>query len=254
MVTHNAILYRNMTVIEVLSCLREDHRLAIEVGEADERVTLDLDTSIKQWHHAMGMDHTSPRYVGSGLNIQFGVSLSSQQWRTVLTPARRRKLGELCELIAAEARVPDITPSNILGKRCKLAGAFLALRKMLRKAGCGVEGLRPSTPVREFAVYGMPEIYRTLVRIKPSLQRQVQLKLRHEPVFEGAVLFLASVAFAVFAAAGSWLGLLFPVVFGLFVWTWRKSGKVADLPPRSVTFERIESFRELSLTLISEPC
>jgi hypothetical protein len=53
----------------------------------------------------------------------------------VLEPAEAPTLRELCEFIAQASVRPSIEPVSIMGTTCLNAGAFLAIRSLLRDAG-----------------------------------------------------------------------------------------------------------------------
>jgi hypothetical protein len=81
------------------------------------------------------------------LNGWFGLSLTRDQVREIATPAGRRTLREVCGYVAARAEVPAMEPVTVLGNECLSAGAFLAMRSVLARAGADVRHLAPSTPL-----------------------------------------------------------------------------------------------------------
>ena len=146
--------------------------------------------------------------------------------------------------------MPDIQARSVLGVPCKSAGLFLAIRSMIAERGFSVDGLRPSSGIAEYSASATPLIYEELVKLQPSLLSKSVCKYRHDPLIEATLLLIVSIVFAPFAFAGYWVGLFFPVFFGGFTWLWWKSSKLAAMPPKSVTFEDIGTFRELCLAIL----
>src|SRR3954451_23746353 len=65
----------------------------------------------------------------------------------ILHPVSEKTIGNLCDYVATRATSPVVRPIDIGGSQCLAAGAFLALRKVLRDAGEDVTDLHPSSPL-----------------------------------------------------------------------------------------------------------
>src|SRR5204862_7356009 len=85
--------------------------------------------------------------MGRILNRIFGTNVSKEEW-TEAMGAKDRTLGELCTFIATRARTIDLRPVTVLGHPSRAAGAFLAVRELLRKTGADVSDLRPSSSLQ----------------------------------------------------------------------------------------------------------
>jgi hypothetical protein len=70
-----------------------------------------------------------------------------EEWETDRFPPVRRTVGELCERIASAVEVVVPQPVTVLGRPCLSAGAFLAIRTLLAKAGADASAIAPSSPL-----------------------------------------------------------------------------------------------------------
>jgi hypothetical protein len=134
----------------ILAVTRDAYRQQCQYDpEAEPDVELTFETTIAEWRDAC--DLVDWRRLGHALDSQWKLGRSVAAWRAVLEPAEERTLGGVCEMIAQGAMRPSIEPLSIMGRTCFPAGAFLAIRSMLRDAGADVGSVRPSTPIAEFA-------------------------------------------------------------------------------------------------------
>jgi hypothetical protein len=139
-----------MTPDDVLEVFVESCRQDCAInGECDPEVSIHFDMTVSEWRDACDLLSNS-RKLGRALNEWFETDFSDSQWRSVLRPARRRTLRQVCELIATRAQRPVITPASVLGHECLTAGAFFTIREVLRRADFDVADLRPSTALSTF--------------------------------------------------------------------------------------------------------
>ena len=116
-------------------------------AEDMERQMPTFNTTIRQWCDDAMLDEWTP--LGTALNQTWGTKFTRKQWRQVLEPAREKTIRGVCELLATQARRPLIPPAIILGRECKSAGVFLAIRSLLIEAGAPAR-LRPSSSVEPY--------------------------------------------------------------------------------------------------------
>ena len=107
----------------------------------------------------------------------------------MLAPAGQRTLRGLCEFIAEGALRPAIEPLRILGGSCLPAGAFLAIRSMLREAGADADRVMPSTPLDEFARHYPGVFLGPISRLAPNTLPPVSMSTpEHDLPFVGCML------------------------------------------------------------------
>src|SRR5690348_416619 len=129
-------------------------------------VPLSFDTSIRSW---LGMfDAMTPRSFGRSLNETFGVQFSDESWSRVLTPVKQRTLGDVCDLLAQHARVTCVRPITLMGDTSASAGAFLAMRQILDRAGVDISDMRPSTELAPFLRSVPRTAFAELMRLAPG--------------------------------------------------------------------------------------
>ena len=96
------------------------------------------------------MDLVDTEDLGGAFNREFAMVLTGAQWRSILEPARKRSLGQLCTVIAMNGRIPVIRPFMVAGRSCWSAGAFLTLRTHMAQHGVPTEQLRPSSAIADY--------------------------------------------------------------------------------------------------------
>ncbi|HRZ47691.1 MAG TPA: hypothetical protein P5555_21160 [Candidatus Paceibacterota bacterium] len=131
----------------ILAGIQEEWRqgagLCGDAGEAPPTFA----ATVKQWREAMDLVCWSP--LGHALNKQWGTSFSQWEWFGVLVPAGEKNLGDVCRLLARQARRPKIPPAKLLGHECPEAGLVLAIRALLVRAGA-TPRLKPSTSLESY--------------------------------------------------------------------------------------------------------
>lgn len=234
-----------MTPSEVLTVFRAQHAFARELDLALPDIELTTKTTVRAWRDAM--DLLAGWTLGAALNEYFNIVCTPGEWEAVLEPARERRLADVCALIASRAEVPVIEAAEVLGVRCAKAGAFLAVREMLRRAGANVSELRPSSLLTQYSRDYWPRLYNDLTRTSPALVGRMVLVSRSDAahflagllLFAGALIFGALIAVKPLVGVAGTLGSLI-----LFVWVWRNSEKRQRVP-RCVDFKGMATFRDL---------
>ena len=136
---------RNMTPEEVLAVFRELQELNPWADE--ERI--DSETSVHDWQWVLYdvAAWNECRRSWKAVNELFNIAIPYRRWKATVKPMKERTVLQMCELIASVALIEDIRPVSVFGKKCKTAGAFLAVRNTLAKVGIDVSELRPSSPL-----------------------------------------------------------------------------------------------------------
>lgn len=146
----NSVEFVRPTPEHVLEVLRDWHRHDPIWGILTLKgPRLHMHTSVAEWRDECEL--VTWRRLGVGMNEAWKIDLSPDEWKQVLEPARTRTLQGVCELIAANASVSKPRSVTILGRKCKPAAAFLAIRRLLVDAGEAPESIAPSTPLSDIA-------------------------------------------------------------------------------------------------------
>lgn len=236
------------TPARVLAILQDQHRQRWTFGPfADDNVALTADRSVGWWMDTVGATYARP--LAAALNGLFGLDLPWAAWRPVLTPADRRTLGGVCDLIAAHATLPTVRPAHVLGVPCRSAGAFLTVRHLLAAAGADVRYVAPSTPVAFYARRYPAVFVADLGRLAPGALPTATA--RHKPVrrWAGGTMAVASLSsVAVFVtsrfvpAAAAWLAVTMPAAVAAALVL-----RLSDAEPEFVTFGDVRTFRDVAV-------
>lgn len=129
----------------LLAYFRACHRREATFGDADPDFELMPETTIEDWTFESFMP--VGRKLARGLEACWPAGRPWGEWKAVLEPRKERTLGGLCAFLAASgARRPAFEPIGFLGARpCAAAGAFAAVRSILRDAGADADAIEPST-------------------------------------------------------------------------------------------------------------
>ncbi len=157
---------RSMTAEEVLAVFRDEHQVFFGASGEDPDTLINFDMTVSDWRYELEL--LPWKRLGRALNGQFQIQLSVRQWKTVMVPGRSRTLREVCELIASQAKIPEMRSVTVLGRPCRPAGAFLALREGMRLAGLNVTKLRPSTPLAPLLKEHFAEIIPEVIKLAPG--------------------------------------------------------------------------------------
>lgn len=141
---------RPATPDDVLAVFRDWYRFQLEYDpEAEPDYIIEFGLTVSDWTNAC--DLVRPSKLGAALGKEFGVEAARNDWRQVLEPGKGRTLRDVCEFISGRGgRVATAESFRIFGCESGTAGAFIAIRSMLKEHGVDVAGLRPSSSVNEF--------------------------------------------------------------------------------------------------------
>lgn len=228
----------------VLKVFQDWHRQASAMFEADPEFELSFDSTIDEWRE--GYDLAEWKEFARAMNAFWEIEVPLREWKQCLTPARKRRVIDVCELIARHARVPTIRPLRILDRDCLPGGAFLTVKAMLKKAGADVEHLGPSTNLSKYATRFLSVFLGGVSQLAPGALPAIEADLR----FPGGTLGCAGIA--LFFVAVPFVGLLWPVAVplalgGMFFFL--KGCLKAATPPKPVTFGNLKTFKDLAKLL-----
>jgi hypothetical protein len=238
---------RAMTKDDVLNKIRDSYRFAQKLdSEAEPGYDLTFDTTIEDWRTAC--DLVRAKKLGRALNVWFGVHFSDIDWMATLEPAKTATLGGVCDLLASNAKMPDIKEFPILGSQCLSAGVFLTIRTALAEEGIPAEGIRPSTPLEPIARKHLGPLIQTVGGIAPDVLPVPEMPYRRSykicwwMFFVGLLMMLFGAFSTTLAFVGIGLavtGFAAAIVFGLFHQSFER-----------VSFPEMKTFRDLTEAII----
>jgi len=233
------IAMRPATPEYVLAVIRDAYQQQLQFDpEAEPGITLDFDSTVAEWRNAC--DLLAWKALGRALSIEWQFAATEQEWKRVLEPARRAKLGEVCGFIASRACRPEILPSRLLGGICAKGGTFLAIREILKNAGADVHILRPSSPVapylRQYPGVFLDALPRLAPNRLPPIKQHDRMRTYVLLAFVGGLLAASILShFKLFPLlAASVLLTLFALAYLVFG------------PPARAEFPGIVTFRDLA--------
>lgn len=134
---------------EVLEIFKEQHRLCSPLDiEADQWAAITAEMSIREWRWAN--DLVGWKELSKFLNQEFRLTIDENTWRQTLEPSKKRKLFEVCELIATYATKEYFQPKILFGQECLKASIFLTIKRNLKAKDVDVSGLRPSSSLSSY--------------------------------------------------------------------------------------------------------
>src|SRR5687768_120115 len=157
---------RPMTADDVFAVIIDLTRhAAVGPSATDEINSLNFDTPVGEWELCFvdGIDRAN---AAAGLNELFGTVIPEAEWQRVLEPTQT--LADVCALVARRAVMPVIEPLTVMGEESRAAGAFLAVRRILRDAGVDVAELRPSSLIGPYLKQKLDPVIPRLRRLAPG--------------------------------------------------------------------------------------
>lgn len=202
---------RPATPEDVLAVFRDLYRFQLEYDpEAEPDYIIEFGLTVSDWTNAC--DLVRPSKLGPALGKEFGVEATRADWRQLLEPGKKRTLRDVCDFISTRGgRFATTGSFRIFGSECSTAGAFLAIRSMLKEHGVDVTGLRPSSSVNEFIKNNKRHgaLMNTMCHLAPGILPDAVQRAENnilEKILAGALplgFLLVLAGFCV--AGGSWL-------------------------------------------------
>ncbi len=249
MFEHYEIRTVPMTPDDVLGVFIEWHRQqARSDPEADPDAVLSFEMTIAEW--SLACDLIPWRRLGPRLNVAFRTNFDEEDWRRVLTPARTRTPADVCALIATRARREVIEPLELLGRPCAAAGAFLAVREILRAEGADVSDLRPSTPLADYLRGHLGAFFDRIARLSPGTLPPPRADVPAHDVAVYVHLAGAASVLGSYCLGLGWRGTVAGAALALIGVV--AANCTARARPKSVSLGNLHTFRDLARTLTHE--
>ncbi len=231
----------------VFQAFADEYHQCVDLDEADVELKLDIATSISDWRDGLMDDFFSWRSFAHAMNRIWRMDRPLAEWRNVLLPTKDRTLGDVCQFIAKHGVRPAFRAASVLGPPCESAGAFLAVRELLREDGADVSMLSPSTPLAPYTRRHASTFFERIALLKLGGLPPVEVVNRPQSILCcGTMIGLALLGLG-HVFGNPWLvigAVLFLGVGILGIWF------VAFLiPPTSVSFHGLATFRDLATHL-----
>jgi hypothetical protein len=231
----------------VLAVLQDEHRQMCAMDDADASVQLTFDTTVAEWRDAILDDMSMWWEVGRALNAWWGIQCSHAEWRKVLRPARKKRLGDVCNLIAQHASRHIIRPAGLLGQNCREAGAFLTIRSLLIDDGAKVAEIMPSSLLAPIARQHLGLFLGPISRLAPGALPAVKV---HSPTHDAAfwLLIAALPALVVGGISNNPFATIAGVLSIVLAYVLAFATRMKF--PRAVEFGTLRTFRDLARVLV----
>jgi hypothetical protein len=137
------------TAEEILNIFKEQHRLCSPLDcETDPWAEITAEMTIREWRWANDLIGWKP--LSRFLNKEFRIDIPENTWYETLEPSKKRKLNDVCVLIANHALKDNYVPKKIFGEPYLKASVFLTIKKNLENKGVNVSELKPSSSLTEY--------------------------------------------------------------------------------------------------------
>ena len=188
----------------VLEALRASYRHQCSVDlDAEPDVELAFHTTVGAWRDACNLVDTCR--LADALNEDWELAIPAAEWRAVLEPPKSRTLRDVCDLIAAQASRLDVLSVGHFGASSRSAGAFLAVRSILIRAGADPALVRPSLPIADVARRFPTEFLGPISKLAPEGLPTVEVRMPLEGL--GTASFCVLLLGPAGVLAAGWLGL-----------------------------------------------
>jgi hypothetical protein len=185
------------------------------------------------------------------------VAISVAAWKAVLDPPESRTLREVCELIASHATQTEILSVGHFGTSSKAAGAFLAVRSLLLRAGADPRTVRPSLPIADATRHFPSTFLGPISKLAPTKLPTITIRT---PVVTAALVTVGVGLLGLFALpVAGWLGFAgWRTELGVFFTAVAALGHVSlwlanrFIRPAEVHFGTIVTFRDLAEVIAGE--
>jgi hypothetical protein len=238
----------------VLAVLQDEYRQNCALGEAlNESLVLSFDSTVSTW---LSQSDREPWPLWQAFNSEWSINFTKDEWRRVLTQRRKRRLREVCDLIARHATRPRIREYFLLDRPCMPAGAFLTVRSLLADAGADTTEIAPSTPLSPYSRQYFKVFFGPISRLAPGALPATDFQKPWEWVgcfyLFGLMIAIIGVCLNCFGhgyhAALVWnISLVFGAISagGMAVNCLRL--------PASVSFGKLQTFRDLAHAIAASP-
>jgi len=232
----------------VLEVVRDSHRQQCAYDpEADPAAQLTFETSVAEWRDAC--DLVGTKGLGVALNEIWDIAIPPHALEAALDPPKARTLRDICELIASQAQRTLVLNAGHFGASSRSAGAFLAIRSLLLRAGADPASIRPSARIAD-AARRYPHVFLgPISRLAPGRLPSITVRT---PIYSVAVAMFVVGLIGAPAFARSFPSVAFAsaLVAGLgLAGTWIAA---RFMKPAEVRFGSIVTFRNLATAIADD--
>lgn len=182
------------------------------------------------------------------------LGLSESDWAQVVSGPQMHTVRDFCERIAARMTMPVISLETFIGRTCRPASAFLAIRSLLLEAGVDVAEIAPSTSLSKVTRRHLDLFLGPIAKLAPGVLPTVQVK---RPVWDTNWIGTAAIIYYLLGPLiGPWIVpvgtaayLLFMFVFGCLLLA---AYATKERDPVRVRFGNLRTFRDLSELIAAE--
>lgn len=250
---HHPTMDELATAKYVLAVLRDMHRQQCQCDpEADPDASLSFASTVAEWRAAC--DLLGWQELGRAYNQLWSINVPDSEWQSALEPAHKKRLEDVCALIARYVRRPEVRPTYLFGCTSSSASAFLAIRSLLHGAGANANEIAPSTPLAPYTRQYCQLFLVEISRLAPGALPLVRI---HTPIHDAAVrdmvcgIMAGMLCLTVGVFSGLHLitiagALLFLASYSLYSLTWIAAGRML---PESVEFGELRTFRDLAVVV-----
>ncbi|WP_417378274.1 hypothetical protein [Gimesia sp.] len=104
------------------------------------------------------------------------LGLSESDWTQAVAGPQMNTVRDFCERIAARMTMPVISLESFIGRTCRPASAFLAVRSLLQEAGVDVTEVAPSTSISKMTRRHLDLFLGPITKLAPGVLPAVQVK------------------------------------------------------------------------------
>lgn len=104
------------------------------------------------------------------------LGLSESDWTEVVSGPQMKTVRDFCERIAARKTMPVISLESFIGRSCRPASAFLAIRSLLQEAGVDVAEVAPSTSLSKMTRQHLDLFLGPIAKLAPGVLPTVQVR------------------------------------------------------------------------------
>lgn len=245
----NTLTAEPITREQVLEILNDDlrHDSYFMLDEEDDK-RLHFDTPVDDWREVA--DLLDWRELAEALNEYWRIDVPEDRWKATLEPAKKKNLWHVCDLIAEHATIEVVRTPSLMGRPCRPAGMFFAIKELLARDGADVSRLIPSTPITQFSIDHLDVFVSRISPLVPG--RLPKMKYDH-PSDTIIIPLLISYGFMVVSIGISWwVPYLWIVFLAVFAAMYCIMQTVAGMKPTNVSFGDLTTFRDLANLLASD--
>lgn len=173
------------------------------------------------------------------------LGLSESDWAQLVSGPQMQTVRDFCERIAARMTMPVISLETFIGRTCRPASAFLAIRSLLQEAGVDVAEIAPSTSLSKVTRRHLDLFLGPIAKLAPGVLPTVQVK---RPVWDTNWIGTAAILYYLLLGPlsvgyGTAAYLLCMFVFACLVIA---AYGTKERDPVRVRFGNLRTFRDLS--------